>query len=60
MFTDIIMNSETVSKPPVKCFLLRVALALFTGERQGQKRGSGWVGDWGGWIWGTFAIALEM
>jgi hypothetical protein len=26
----------------------------------GPKRGSGWVGDWGGWVWGTFGIALEM
>jgi hypothetical protein len=26
-----------------------------TGERQGQKRGVG-----GGWLWGTFGIALEM
>jgi hypothetical protein len=25
----------------------------------GPKRGSGWVGDWGGWVWGTFGIALE-
>jgi hypothetical protein len=25
-----------------------------TGERQGQKRGVG------GWLWGTFGIALEM
>jgi hypothetical protein len=26
----------------------------------GPKRGSGWAGEWGGWIWGTFGIALEM
>jgi hypothetical protein len=26
----------------------------------GPKRGSGWVGDWGGWVGGTFGIALEM
>jgi hypothetical protein len=26
----------------------------------GPKRGSGWVGDWGGWVWGTFGIALKM
>jgi hypothetical protein len=25
----------------------------------GPKRGSGWVGDWGGWVWGTFGIALK-
>jgi hypothetical protein len=25
----------------------------------GPKRGSGWVGE-GGWVWGTFGIALEM
>jgi hypothetical protein len=32
-----------------------------TGERQGQKVGvGGWVGDWGGRVWGTFGIALEM
>ena len=23
-------------------------------------RGSGWVGKWGGGLWGTFGIALEM
>jgi hypothetical protein len=26
----------------------------------GPKRGSGWVGDWGGGYGGTFGIALEM
>ena len=31
-----------------------------TGERQGQKFGNGWVGKWGGRVWGTFGIALEM
>jgi hypothetical protein len=25
----------------------------------GPKRGSGWVGEWGG-VWGTFGIALKM
>ena len=31
-----------------------------TGEPQGQKGGSGWVGDWG-WVgMGTFGIALKM
>jgi hypothetical protein len=32
-----------------------------TGERQGQKKNeNGWVGKWGGRVWGTFGIALEM
>ena len=26
----------------------------------GPKRGSGWVGEWGGTVWGTFGRALEM
>jgi hypothetical protein len=26
----------------------------------GPKSGSGWVGEWGGRVWGTFGIALEM
>jgi hypothetical protein len=26
----------------------------------GPKTGSGWVGEWGGWVWGTSGIALEM
>jgi hypothetical protein len=26
----------------------------------GPKSGNGWVGEWGGRIWGTFWIALEM
>jgi hypothetical protein len=30
-----------------------------TGERQGQKGGAGGQGS-GGWVWGTFGIALEM
>jgi hypothetical protein len=30
-----------------------------TVERQGQKNGNGWVGEWEG-VWGTFGIALEM
>jgi hypothetical protein len=25
----------------------------------GPKRGSGWVGEWGGWVWGTFGIELD-
>jgi hypothetical protein len=25
----------------------------------GPKSGSGWVGDGGGWVWGTFGIALK-
>jgi hypothetical protein len=24
------------------------------------KNGNGWVGKWGGRVWGTFGIALEM
>jgi hypothetical protein len=31
-----------------------------TGEFQGQKGGVGGQGSGGGWIWGTFGIALEM
>jgi hypothetical protein len=31
-----------------------------TGECQGQKNENGWVGKWGGRVWGTFGIALEM
>jgi hypothetical protein len=31
-----------------------------TGEYQGQKGGVGEQGSGGGWIWGTFGIALEM
>jgi hypothetical protein len=31
-----------------------------TGEYQGQKGGVGGQGSGGGWIWGTFGIALEM
>jgi hypothetical protein len=31
-----------------------------TGEYQGQKGGAGGQGSGGGWIWGTFGIALEM
>jgi hypothetical protein len=31
-----------------------------TEERQGQKNENGWVGKWGGRVWGTFGIALEM
>jgi hypothetical protein len=31
-----------------------------TGEHQGQKGGVGGKGSGGGWIWGTFGIALEM
>ena len=31
-----------------------------TGERQGQKGGVGGQGSGGGWVWGTFGIALEM
>jgi hypothetical protein len=26
----------------------------------GPKSGNGWVGEWGGRVWGTFGIALEM
>ena len=26
----------------------------------GPRSRSGWVGGWGGSVWGTFAIALEM
>ena len=26
----------------------------------GPRSGSGWVGEWGGRVWGTFGIALEM
>jgi hypothetical protein len=25
-----------------------------------SKTGSGWVGEWGGRVWGTFGITLEM
>jgi hypothetical protein len=31
-----------------------------TGDRQGQKGGEGGQGSGGGWVWGTFSIALEM
>jgi hypothetical protein len=31
-----------------------------TGECQGQKGGVGGYGSGGGWVWGTFGIALEM
>jgi hypothetical protein len=31
-----------------------------TGERQGQKNGNGWVGEWGRRVWGTLGIALKM
>jgi hypothetical protein len=31
-----------------------------TGEHQGQGGGVGGQGSGGGWIWGTFGIALEM
>ena len=31
-----------------------------TGECQGQKNGNAWVRKWGGRVWGTFEIALEM
>jgi hypothetical protein len=31
-----------------------------TGERQGQIGGVGGYGSGGGWVWGTFGIALEM
>jgi hypothetical protein len=31
-----------------------------TEERQGQKGGVGGYGSGGGWVWGTFGIALEM
>jgi hypothetical protein len=31
-----------------------------TGEHQGQKGGVGGQGSGGGWIWGSFGIALEM
>jgi hypothetical protein len=30
-----------------------------TGEHQGKRSGSGWVGD-GGRVWGTSRIAFEM
>jgi hypothetical protein len=30
---------------------------LFT---RAKKNGNGWVGKWGGRVWGTFGIALEM
>jgi hypothetical protein len=33
---------------------------LSTGECQEVGSGSGWVGDWGGMVWRTFRIALEM
>jgi hypothetical protein len=36
------------------------SLCPSTGERQGQKGGVGGKGSGGGWVWGTFAIALEM
>jgi hypothetical protein len=26
----------------------------------GPKSGGGWVGEWGGRVWGNFGIALEM
>jgi hypothetical protein len=26
----------------------------------GPRSGSGWVGEWGGRVWGTFEVALEM
>jgi hypothetical protein len=26
----------------------------------GPKNGNEWVGKWGGRVWGTFGIALEM
>ena len=26
----------------------------------GPKRGTGGGGDWVGWVWGTFGIALKM
>jgi hypothetical protein len=26
----------------------------------GTRSGSGWVGEWGGRVWGTFGIAFEM
>jgi hypothetical protein len=29
-------------------------------ETPGPRSGSGWVGEWGGGVWGTFGIALEM
>jgi hypothetical protein len=35
------------------------SICLSTGERQGQKVGVG-SGVGGGWVWGTFGIALEM
>ena len=31
-----------------------------TGDCQGQKWGVGGQGSGGGWVWGTFGIALEM
>jgi hypothetical protein len=34
-------------------------ICLSTGERQSQKGGVGGLGS-GGWVWGTFGIALEM
>ena len=35
-------------------------ICLSTGERQGQEVGVGGYGSGGGWVWGTFGIALEM
>ena len=35
-------------------------ICFSTGEHQGQKGGVGGQGSVGGWIWGTFGIALEM
>jgi hypothetical protein len=30
-----------------------------TGERQGQKNGNGWVGEWGGDFWDSIGNVIE-
>ena len=55
-FSGSIILLRNVNRP--------IGLANFicpsTGEYQGQKGGVGGQGSGGGWIWGTFGIALEM
>jgi hypothetical protein len=54
--TSILLHARNISQQEKQALNF---IYPSTGERQGQKGGVDGEGI-GGWVWGTFGIALEM